>query len=206
MPRLGLLCCRPGLLPKPTSSQDLDTRSPSQLSQDPAEGWPQGRSDNASKITPVEGHVPSTLPACLPETGPAHREASVDWMVCVEVVLPASGPPWGWKHSLCEASLLECLWSCGGFSRPLCPLSFHRICLRTIYPTSGHLDASSSRKPSWHTSLLHPSRLHAFSQPMLTLHRTFQYLPVCEFLFSSKGPDSLQYSKLHHDIEHIRNA
>lgn len=94
LPRLGLLCCRPGLLPKPTSSQDLDTRSPSQLSQDPAEGWPRGRSDNASKITPVEGHVPSTLPACLPETGPAHREASVDWMVCVEVVLPASGPPW----------------------------------------------------------------------------------------------------------------
>ena len=92
MPGLGLLCCGPGLLPKPTSSQDLETRSPSQLSQDPAEGWPRGRSDNASKITPVEGRVPSTLPACLPETGPVHGEASVDWMVCVEVVLPASGP------------------------------------------------------------------------------------------------------------------
>lgn len=94
MPGLGLLCCGPGLLPKPTSSQDLETRSPSQLSQDPAEGWPRGRSDNASKITPVEGRVPSTLPACLPETGPVHGEASVDWMVCVEVVLPASGPSW----------------------------------------------------------------------------------------------------------------
>lgn len=39
-------------------------------------------------------------------------------------------------------------------------------------------------------------RLNAFSQPMLTPHRTFQYLPVYESLFSSKGPGSLQYSKL----------
>lgn len=40
LPGSHLPSCGFGLLPKPTSSPGLKTRSPSQLSQDPAEGWP----------------------------------------------------------------------------------------------------------------------------------------------------------------------